>query len=154
MVWIWNLKGSDWCQAHFQYLLSRRLFPKPQMLYCYFSAPTQHCGARVPTVNQPARHTIDKQGRAAPGTANLRRSCQLLPHYTEHHQSWEATCTAQHILVLAHLQHQPALSCTTSVSMGSHHPLLGGRGPEQDEPRAVAISCPELGLVRSDPSSP
>lgn len=152
------LKGCDWHQAHFQYRLSRGLFQNTQMPCC-FSAPTQRCGARVPTASclgtAPTSPHIALQASRAGlslGTARLPKSCQLLPHWAGHHRSWGALCTAQH--VLARLQHQPALSCTTGVSMGSHHPLLGARRPVQDGPRAIAITCPELGSGRSGPGSP
>lgn len=43
---------------------------------------------------------------------------------------------------------RPALGCT---AMGSHHPLLGGRGPMQEVPGALLLSCPELSSYRSAP---
>lgn len=139
------LAGYVWNQAHFQYLFSRGLFQNPQTLCCYFPAPSQLCGARVPAV--PCLGTAPTSQHVAPstnraglslGTSRLRRSCQLLSHCTGHPQSQGAPCTARQVLVC--LPHQQTLSCTTNVSTGSHHPLLGGQGLVQDGPRAIAIS--------------
>lgn len=71
----------------------------------------------------------------------------MLPYHTGHRQPQGVPCAAPY--VHGHLQHQPVLSCTTNVSIGSHHPLLGGHSPEQDHDVASRAWLKQVGSWQS-----
>lgn len=109
-----------------------------------------HCALPGHCTNLTISCNLCKQGRAVcwgqswAGTAGLGRSCWLLPSSQACIPGIPmrtAPCTAPA---------QPAPGCTAT---GSHHPLLGGRGPVQDVPCAVLLPCPELSSRRSAPGT-